>query len=220
MLRMLKVHQWMVGGLVGVALFCSLGCEEEKQAVKKHEKVAPKVELSFPDRPDFSSVVAASVSQEEGILTTWETIFKQKKTLNKEIRVKGVITEVSEDCPALTVPPKPKKRGQKTEEDRHSYKCRTLSVRIKSPEDSNKSLLVTGYHPYYHPHLKPGMTLDVTGNYVLYSSAGFVEPVNGLIVTHEFHGMAVSKKGKFTTKRSEISEMIAKREVAGMKLKD
>ena len=220
MLRCLKKNILGSGILLGCALLGLSGCEEEKQTVTLHAQVAPKVELAFPDRPDFSSVIESSVSQDEGILTTWEAVFKQKKYLNKEIRVKGVIQTVSEDCPAVTLPKKAKKRGQPEEEvDTHSYKCRNLFVTIQSPEGCNKTILVTGYHPYYHPYLKPGMTVDVTGDYVLYTSTGFVEPVTGLISTKEFHGMAVSKKGKFTTDRHEISEMIAKRDVAGMKFR-
>ena len=197
-----------------------MGCEEKKQTIEKHAKVEPRVAISMPDRPDFDGVIQSSISQEEGILTTWEAVFKQKKYLNKEIRVKGVIVSVSEDCPEVTLPKKSKKRDKDQEESEraNSYQCRNLFVRIQSPENSDKSIVVTGYHPYYHPHLKPGMTVDVTGDYVLYSTTGFVEPVTGLILMKEFHGMAVSKKGKFTTRRSEISEMIAKREVAGMRM--
>lgn len=206
-------------GCVFASFFMGMtGCDEEQAGPVLHQKKEPVVPIALPDRPNFDSIIDSSISREKGIMTTWEAVFRQKDYLNKTVHVKGVITEVSEDCPTVTLPPKLRKRALKGEEpeSKFSYKCRNLYVKIKSPDSSDKSILVTGYHPYYHPHLKPGMELDVTGNYMLYAH-GFVEPVTGLITSKELHGMAVSKKGQFTTDRKEISEMIAKREIVGMR---
>ncbi|MBR4985266.1 MAG: hypothetical protein IKY83_05965 [Proteobacteria bacterium] len=199
------------------------GCAQEREKTPLHEQVVPKHKVDLPDRPDFDSVLIKSAPKKDGILSTWWLVHNQQDYLDKEVRVRGVITSVSEDCPQYTAPrkrPQKGRRGASEDEETVSRKCRGLSVVIDSPENSNKLVEVVGYHPFYHPHLKPGMTLDVTGKYVLFGNdmfGGYISYRNGLILTSELHGMGVDRTGHFTTNMAEISSMIAKGELLGMR---
>ena len=201
--------------------FVFSGCAKEREKTPLHEQVKAKHKVEFPERPDFDRVLSKAAPKKDGILSTWWLVHNQKDYLDKEVRVRGVITSVSEDCPLYTAPRKRKgRRGETDNDEALTRKCRGLSVTIDSPENSNKLVEVIGYHPYYHPHLKPGMTVDVTGKYALFGNDNFglfIPYRNGLILTKELHGMGVDHTGYFTTNMTEISNMIAKGELLGMR---
>lgn len=213
------------GDLIACVLagcFVFAGCAQEREKTPLHEQVVAKHKVDLPERPDFDSVLSKSAPKKDGVLSTWWLVHNQKDFLDKEVHVRGVITSVSEDCPLYTGPRKRvrKSRRDKADEEAGTRKCRGLSVVIDSPEHSNKLVEVIGYHPFYHPHLKPGMTLDVTGKYVLSGNdafSTFIAYRNGLIVASELHGMGVDRTGYFTTNMAEISNMIAKGELLGMR---
>ena len=208
--------------LVGLSCFLYAGCQKEKPAPVLHEQGKPEIPVVFPDIPDFDSALQNVKPNKDGLYTTWSAVFNQDKLIDKEIRVKGEIVEVSEDCPEITRPKKKaqtskKKKGKKQEEpevapveETNKPKCTSVYVVIKSPKDQNYPLLITNYHPYYHPHLSVGMELDVTGKYVLHGN-GFIRAKNGLLIISEIHTpMGVDKTGHFTTDRSEIWDMQSK----------
>ena len=196
--------------LIVLSLLMIAGCKQEKPKPVLHEQKQAQEPVSLPEVPSFNSILGQVRPDKNGIYTTWAAIFNKDKLLNTEIRVKGTIVEVSEDCPEITVPKViQKKKGAVAEEqdDKKQNKCPAgLSVTINSPDDVSYPLLITNYHPFYHPWLKPGMTMDVTGKYVLFGNS-FIDSRNGLLIISEIHNMGVDKSGKFTTKQSEIQEM-------------
>ncbi|MBQ1266746.1 MAG: hypothetical protein IIY06_08270 [Proteobacteria bacterium] len=179
---------------VPLILLMMCGCKQEQETFPKHERVEPTQHVRLPEHPDFQAIREIPVNLEDGAYTTWGVILNQKKLIAREIRVRGEITEVSDDCPAMT---DPKKRIVKKGKKREGYKCKGLYIMIRSPENVDKSLMVMGYHPYFHPYLKPGMTLDVTGTYLM-KAEQFMRSRDGLILTSWFNNMGVDKKGKFT----------------------
>lgn len=206
-----------------ISTLAMTSCKQEKPAPVLHEKVEASVPVKLPEVPDFDSVLQQVVPSKNNTYTTWAAVFNQDKLLNTEIRISGKIVEVSDDCPELTLP-KSKQTAQQKQSGHHKknkkdktpppaqettpIQCPGLSVTINSPDDHNYPIMITGYHPFYHPHLKPGMTMDVTGKYVLFGNS-FIDARNGLLMISEFHNMGVDRTGKFSTKRSEIQEMIA-----------
>ena len=197
--------------LIGLSLLLIAGCKQEKPKPVLHEQKQAQVPVALPDVPEFNTVLGQVRPDRHGIYTTWAAIFNKDKLLNTEIRVTGTIVEVSADCPEITVPKAvQKKKGvvaAETQDEPKQNKCPAgLSVTINSPDDHNHPMIITNYHPFYHPWLKPGMTMDVTGKYVLFGNS-FIDSRNGLLIISEIHNMGVDKSGKFTTKQSEIREM-------------
>ena len=194
----------VLGGFFGGVFLTSCAQEATQAGPELHEQVAPKVAIELPAPPDFDGAMAAA-KPVDGIYSTWGLI-------DKLVRVRGKIVEVSDDCPNLTKPRKRKSRQVVS-------KCQSLSVVIAGDDDLH-TIRVTGYHPYYHPHFKVGMELDITGQYVeqtRFLGMVYVEPDNGLIVAHRLHGMGVNRAGKFTTNRNELSQMIARGELLEIK---
>lgn len=171
-------------------------CQQELETFPLHERVVPKEPVKLPDHPDFAALARIQDQYDDGAYTTWGVIKNQKKLMAREVRVRGRITEISDDCPALTDPKfkRVKKVGKKRV--RTGYQCKGLYVMIKSPEDVNKSLMIIGYHPYFHPHFKLGMEMDVSGAYLM-SSNQFMRSRDGLVHTFVINNMAVDKKGNF-----------------------
>ena len=198
--------------LLGSALFLFAGCSQERPKPVPHEKVQGSIPVSLPDRPIFETVLTQT-EPKKGVYTPWGAIFHQQTLMDQEIRVSGEIVAVSDDCPALTAPQTNAKQRGGRAPDPAARKCNGLSVKIASPDHRHRTITVVGYHPFYHPHLEVGMTLDVTGKYVRFGNSmghGYVQYRDGLILTKELHQMGVDKSGYFTTDRSEISSMIAK----------
>lgn len=186
---------YKVFAVISLAMLLFCGCKQELESFPKHERVEPSQHVHLPEHPDFQAFREIPIQFDDGSYTTWGVILNQKKLIAREIRVRGEITEVSDDCPAMTKPPKStkKKKGKKQE----GYKCKGLYVMIRSPENVDKSLMIMGYHPYFHPHLEKGMTLDVTGTYLM-KAEQFMRSRDGLILTSWFNNMGVDKKGNFT----------------------
>ena len=184
--------RWFAAVMLVMLLMC--GCRQELEEFPKHERVEPSQPVRLPEHPDFQAFRNIPITHEDGAYTTWGVILNQKKLMAREIRVRGTITEVSEDCPAMTDPKRSlRKKGKKKE----GYKCKGLYVMIRSPENVDKSLMVMGYHPYFHPHLKIGMELDVTGTYLM-KAEQFMRSRDGLLLTSWFYNIGVDKKGNFT----------------------
>lgn len=201
----------VLGGFFGGVFLTSCAQEATQAGPELHEQVAPKVAIELPAPPDFDGAMAAA-KPVDGIYSTWGLIYDKQKLIDKVVRVRGKIVEVSDDCPNLTKPRKRKSRQVVS-------KCQSLSVVIADDDDLH-TIRVTGYHPYYHPHFKVGMELDITGQYVeqtRFLGMVYVEPDNGLIVAHRLHGMGVNRAGKFTTNRNELSQMIARGELLEIK---
>ena len=195
----------VLGGFFGGVFLTSCAQEATQAGPELHEQVAPKVAIELPAPPDFDGAMAAA-KPVDGIYSTWGLIYDKQKLIDKVVRVRGKIVEVSDDCPNLTKPRKRKSR-------------QVVSVVIAGDDDLH-TIRVTGYHPYYHPHFKVGMELDITGQYVeqtRFLGMVYVEPDNGLIVAHRLHGMGVNRAGKFTTNRNELSQMIARGELLEIK---
>lgn len=202
-------------GLVTAAsvatMMCGCGEEQKKEPFVPHAQVQPKNEITLPSIPNFSNAIQASQPQKD-VYSAWGLIYRKAELIDTEVRVRGKIVEVSRDCPEYTLPKKHRKKAQTPE-----TKCTGISVIIASPEAHPGKLRLAGYHPYYHPHLQPGMEVDVVGKYTYYTSLRgmtYVEPEDGLIEVHRFNGMAVDKRGHFTTNIAEINEMIAKGSLA------
>ncbi len=170
-------------------------CKQEIEEFPLHRAEPDGAEIKLPAHPDFQAIRQIPIQFDDSVYTTWGVISNQKKLLASEIRVRGTITEVSEDCPGMTKPRKSKKVGKKR--IREGYKCKGLYVMIKSPESVNKSIMVVGYHPYFHPYFKVGMELDVTGQYLLEADQ-FVRPRDGLLYSLVVNNMAVDRRGNFT----------------------
>ncbi len=209
-------------GILLISLLLMLtGCEQEREKPVLHTQVQPVHELEFPEKPDFMSVLSEMAPSRDGIYTTAGVVFNQSELLQKEIRVRGQIVSVSDDCPELTLPKAKRKQVLKEREKRdfgktetqtYIRKCRQLHITINSPKDIGKPIVVTGYHPFYHPHFEKGMGIDVTGKYVLYTN-GLVSATNGIIIADKLHDMGVDVNGNFTTSRAEISKMISRGEL-------
>ena len=211
--------------LVMLALCLALtACEQQKAPIQLHQKIETQMPVELPDKPNFYEAMAKFKPDKQGVWTTDGLIFNQKELRNsdKPLRVKGVVSTVSPDCPEVTKPynHKAHKKAPYSKEEiaaaRKLKRCRTLNVTIKSTE-RGMEIPITGYHPFYHPYLTPGTELDLTGKYVSFSPSGLVEWRSGVIIVDEFHNIGVDINGKFTNKRSEISNMIAKGELVGMK---
>lgn len=206
--------KWHFRALTAALALCA-ACSQPPQKPALHEKIEPKSEIQFPQKPDFAAI-AADAAPVNGVYTTWGLAFNQANLLGQTVRVRGKIVEVSPDCPALTQPrtrAAKRKAMKRHDADDGAKKCLGLSVKINSPDDKNAPLRITGYHPFYHPHLKPGMEMDVTGKFL--RSTNFlgmpaVEADDGLIHAIELRGMGVDKDGNFTTDPAKISDLIAK----------
>ena len=191
-----------VTGLMGLCAI-SASCESEKTEISRHVQVPPKVAFDFPEKPDFLSVVEKNFPQ-NGVYTTWGVIFNQDRLWSQTVRVRGTIVDISRDCPFYTTPRKKAARGRHhrranaepvSQEQRY---CPGLSVVLSAPEGSMHPLRLVGYHPYYHPHLKPGMELDVTGQYLRFTTVmgrTYVESVNGLLVVEKIHNLILDNEG-------------------------
>lgn len=200
--------KWVWVTVLGIFL---CGCEVEREVSSEplHEQIAPKTPIDMPEHPDFAPAIAAA-QPKDGVYSTWGVVFHRKELLNTVIRVRGKIVDVSEDCPQLTHP-RGRKSRHKAQKAQEASRCYSISVVIATEGGAHK-IRVAGYHPFYHPHLKPGMELEVTGEYVENANLfgmTYIEPDNGLIIAHVLHGMGVNRAGVFTTNRAEISEMIA-----------
>ncbi len=195
--------------LVWVLLLSVSGCQQELETFSLHTRVEPETPVKLPEHPDFKALAKIKDQFEDGVYTTWGVITHQKKMMARMIRVRGTITEISDDCPAITNPnyKRVKKVGKK--KVREGYSCKGLYVMIRSPEDVNKSLMVVGYHPYFHPKFKVGMEMDVTGAYLM-SANQFMRSRDGLIQAQVINNMAVDKKGNFVEGLEE-AEMWRKR---------
>lgn len=196
---------------LGFLLFTSCSSETATTEPVLHVQIPPKVAVELPDIPNFDDAIAAAQPVDD-VYSAWGLLYDQRKLIDHVVRVRGAIVDISDDCPNLTAPRK--RRGR-----RPSSKCQELSVVIADDDNLHK-IRVTGYHPYYHPHFKIGMELDVTGQYVKQARVlGMVafEPEDGLIVAHRLHGMGVNRAGKFTTDRDELSQMIARGELLELK---
>ena len=215
--------RFYVSTLLAICLALT-ACEQQKAPIQLHQKVETAQPVGLPAKPDFYAANAKFQPDKNGVWTTDGLIFNQKEMRNsdKPVRVKGIVSSVSPDCPEVTKPyhTKGHKKAPYTKDEiaaaKKTKRCRTLNVTIKSNE-RGMEMRVTGYHPFYHPHLKPGTELDITGKYVSFSPSGLVEWRSGLIIVDEFHNVGVDNNGNFTNKRSEISNMIAKGELVGMK---
>lgn len=214
------MSRWFyVPGLLTICVLF-LSCEQQKAPIELHHQVTTSMSVELPSAPNFYEAMQKFKPDKDGIWTTDGLIFNQKEMRNSDklVRVRGRVSSVSPDCPEITKPYQ--KRGPYSKDDitaaRKTKRCRTLNVTIRS-EERGREIRITGYHPFYHPHLKPGTELDLTGKYVSFSSTGLVEWRSGLIIAEEFHNIGVDKDGRFTNKRSEISNMISKGELVGMK---
>ncbi len=192
-----------------------IGCEQEREKTPLHAQVTVETAIELPEKPDFMTAIEKMAPAKDGVYTPESLVFHQKELLDKTVRVRGRIVDVSEDCPSVTVPRK--KRGKdQAQDDIRDRKCRHFSVLISSDEGSSRRVLLTGYHPYYHPHLTVGMSIDATGKYVLFGS-NMVSSRDGMILVDKLHDMGVDTSGNFSTNPREISGMIARGELAGMK---
>ena len=203
---------WLGLFTVAFVTITGSGCKEDQQKTPfvPHAQVLPKNEITLPDVPNFSNAIQAA-SPQKNIYSAWGLIYHKTELIDTEVRVRGKIVDVSRDCPEYTLP----KKHRKTQPVK--TKCTGLSVIISSPDDHPSKLRLAGYHPYYHPHLQPGMEVDVVGKYTYFTSfrgMTYVEPEDGLIEVYRFNGMAVDKRGHFTTNKTEINEMIAKGSLA------
>lgn len=201
-------------GFIPLALICLLGsgCAREEQPVVLHERIQAKRDVPLPAKPSFNQALENAKPTRDGVYSTWGAIFHQKELLDSTIRLRGEVTEISADCPEITQP-QPKKKGKRPAAVPvpNSRKCRNLTVTISSPETMTAPIMLTGYHPFYHPHFKTGMEIDVTGKYVLFDK-GLVSSQNGILVVDSFHNIGVNAEGHFTANRVELNKMITKGE--------
>lgn len=187
-------------------MVCGCGEAQKKEPFVPHAQVQPENEITLPNVPNFSNAIRAA-QPKKNVYSAWGLIYHKTELIDTEVRVRGKIVEVSRDCPEYTMPKKHRKAQPPL------TKCTGISVIIASPDEHPGKLRLAGYHPYYHPHLKPGMEVDVEGKYTYFTSfrgMTYVEPEDGLIEVRRFNGMAVDKRGRFTTNIAEINEMIAK----------
>ncbi|GEM_PF-3337888 len=199
--------------LVILCLFLC-NCTKEEQPIELHSQITAKNPIEFPLIPSFHSAIEKTKPTKDNIYTTWAAIFNQNTLMDSKVRIQGNIIDISADCPEITRPVISKKKG-KAKKAAHpvpnSRKCRNLTITINSPEDMHAPIILTGYHPYYHPHFKIGMPIDVSGKYVYFSN-GLVSSQNGLIQVDEFHNIGVNANGFFTDNRIELNKMISKGE--------
>lgn len=195
----------------------SCGTEPTAAAPKLHERIEPKTAIDLPPVPNFDEAVILATPV-DGVYSPWGLLYHRRELTDTVVRVKGTIADVSEDCPSLTSPGKRKGRGGRKERG-DAPKCQSLSFVI-ADETGQHKVRVAGYHPFYHPHLKVGMTADVTGQYARQArlfGIVYIEPDNGLIIAHRLHGMGVNRAGKFTADRGEIAQMRARGELLEIK---
>ena len=193
-------------------LLCS--CTKEEKPIELHTQITPKSPIEFPLRPNFYSALEQTKPSKDNIYTTWAAVFNQNNLKDSKVRIRGTVSEISADCPEITKPVIIKKKGKSQKVNQpvpNSRKCRNLTVTINSPDGKHAPMMLTGYHPYYHPHFKEGMTIDVSGKYVFFGN-GLVASQNGLILVDEFHNIGVNAEGVFTDNRVELNKMIAKGE--------
>lgn len=140
---------YKVFAVISLAMLLFCGCKQELESFPKHERVEPSQHVHLPEHPDFQAFREIPIQFDDGSYTTWGVILNQKKLIAREIRVRGEITEVSDDCPAMTKPPKStkKKKGKKQE----GYKC-TYSLPASYPFSSSCSWVVSSWQDN-HPKL-------------------------------------------------------------------
>ncbi len=212
---MKKIAFLMIAGIIFLA-----GCEQKRPDPVPHEKVEGAVATNLPNHPVFETVLEQTEPNKK-VYTAWGAIFHQEDLFDKEIRVTGVITEVSTDCPQYTAPRvKSKKKGAAPEAEapapQAAHKCHGIYFKMATPTHKQRAIEVVGYHPYYHPHLEVGMEVDVTGKYVKVANTmgrGYVQFRDGVLLTKEIHNMGLDRSGNFSTDRNEISAMITQRTI-------
>lgn len=199
--------------LVILCLFLC-NCTKEERPIELHSQITTKNPIEFPLMPNFYAAMEKTKPTKDNIYTTWAAIFNQNNLMDSKVRIQGNITDISADCPEITRPVIHKKKGKAQKSAPpvpNSRKCRNLTITINSPEGMHAPIILTGYHPYYHPHFKIGMPIDVSGKYVYFTN-GIVAAQNGLIQVDEFHNIGVNANGVFTDNRVELNKMISKRE--------
>ncbi len=218
------MFRWHVA-VLGLAFGMLMGCSQEVEVFELHAQVQSTESIKLPEKPDFSKALAklepqkVSGNNNTPVYSPDSLIFHQKLLINRDelVRVRGIVSEISEDCPELTHPRT--KKSPYSREDilaaRKERRCRTLNFKMLSSDEGAREVTVTDYHPLYHSHIQKGMEIELSGKYVQFGN-GLVSWKNGIILVSEFHNIGVDKSGHFTTKRAEIMEMIAKCELAGM----
>ena len=199
-------------GLVLLVILCLFlcSCTKEEQPIELHTQITPKSPIEFPLMPNFYAAMEKTKPTKDNIYTTWAAVFNQNNLMDSKVRIQGNVSSISADCPEITKPiiqKKKKGKPQKVEQPvPNSRKCHNLTVTINSPEGMHAPIILTGYHPYYHPHFKIGMPIDVSGKYVYFGN-GLVASQNGLVLVDEFHNIGVNADGVFTDNRIELNKM-------------
>lgn len=170
-----------------------IGCGPEEEETKTHEQITGTAGVDLPEKPNLEAVLGAERTYPDGSLKVIGLILERAERLGTEVQVRGVIREVSLDCPFITDPNYLKPKAG----ERELKKCEALYITIADNASHPKELVLTGYdqlttfnYQYLHPHLKPGMEIVVQGTYDTHG-AGFIRPRDGLLVVQDVLNMAV-----------------------------
>jgi len=187
-----------------------VSCGGENEAPKKHEKAEAKVPVDLPAKPNLDSILGAPRALPDGSMTVTGLILDKNQHFGQRLKVRGVVRDISPDCPFLTDPAekdnRPKLGGYKR-------MCKSVYITIADNPVHPKELLLVEYNPYFHPHLKPGDEIIAYGLYDI-KGAGFVRPKDGLLVVEDVLNLAVDAEGTFYNTPEEVARVRAEQAAA------
>lgn len=206
--KMLRLATRLLSTLLLGVLLISCGGEEE--APKKHEKASAKVPVELPPKPNLDSILGAPRTLPDGSMTVTGLILDKNQHFGQRLKVRGVVRDVSPDCPFLTDPAEKENRPKLG-----GYKrmCKSVYLTIADNPVHPKELLLVEYNPYLHPHLKPGDEIIAYGLYDI-KGAGFVRPKDGLMVVEDVLNLAVDAEGKFYNLPEDVARVRAEQAAA------
>ena len=183
-------------------LACGLsGCEsQDTDKIEKHEKKTARAPVDLPPKPNLDSILNAPRQHPDGALTVTGLILDKNQYFGTNVMVRGVVREVSEDCPFKT---DPKEKENRPKPGEYRRMCKVVSVTLADSSIAPKELLIINYPPYLHPHLKPGTEMLVKGNYDI-EAGGFVRPRDGLLLVEEVLNLYVDDEGNFFNDPEEV----------------
>lgn len=148
------------------------GCSQEEKADGEAEKTNPDQPPANVDLPEPPPASAFEVQEknDDGTFRVAGLIRYRDKYLGKPVRIKGVITSMSEDCD----PKKAKKEGKE---------CPEPHFMIKDSEDAEKDMMVVGFKQKFvdEADLEPGQEHVYEGTYKKVAQ-GFVASEEGLLL--------------------------------------